>query len=89
MQYIVCIVGTAPIRGLGNSELEMNRKYHVKSYHETLESARVVATAKAKETPGEQYAIYVPTEIFEALPPAAPKMVHKKFNENGEVVIAL
>lgn len=88
MIYLVCHINQPPVRALTNTEYEMARASTVKSYHTSEESASKQAKKLATDTPGNQYGVMVVGQIWEALPPATPKLIHKKLNDSGEVVVA-
>lgn len=87
MHYIVCpLRPDAMPSGIGNS-LSINDKEALKllkifdtDEHEALRRAEELA----KKNPGVQYAVFAPVRIAETL---TPTVVHKKLNENGEIVL--
>lgn len=87
MQYLVAKIQPEIARNISLTEAEMDRKLWVKSYHTTRKSAADAAEFAASDMPGTQYAVFGILEIVESLPPAAPKLIHKKINDNGEIVV--
>lgn len=89
MQLLVCPVNPEHVRaGENRGEIVFDRKQHVKSLYSNSEDAAAAAKAAAIKTPGVQYAVFGIVEIFEALKPAAPKLLRKTINEQGEIVVS-
>ncbi len=87
MQFLVGKIRPDVIRNISGTEHEVERKAWVKSYHTSHVSAVEAAEYAAGNEPGAQFAVFGILEIVESLPPVAPKLIHKKINENGEIVV--
>lgn len=88
MQFLVCQLNPSDSMPETATRTALSTKERVKNYHVTVESASTAARDAAIANPGRQYAVFGIVEIFESLPPAQPKILRKKINENGEIVVS-
>jgi hypothetical protein len=89
MHYIIC-----PIRPDGtpidDNELVVTEKVAkkcLKNYFTNLDRAKAAAEQLAKDNPAVQFAVFKPVAIFETQKPAAPPVIRKKLNDQGEIVL--
>lgn len=87
MQFLVVPLKPASAVELRVGEYTMQRTDIVKVFYTNIDAARTMAEAAAVKEPGKQFAIMGILEIAEALPPAKAKLVHKRINDNGEIVM--
>jgi hypothetical protein len=90
MHYIVCPVRPASEGQPDGSQLINDRiardALKVFDIDEGLANQR--AERLAAKYPQVQFGVFAIKSICETLAPAPPKVIHKKLNENGEVVLA-
>lgn len=86
MQFIVSkILSADQRRGRGATKLAFAD--YIKEVWPTKPEAEQRATSLARENPGEQYAVMAIANIVEAQRPAEPKIIRKKINDAGEIVL--
>ncbi len=88
MVWLVAKYKAPAVRGLDDYEVEVMRADRINSYFTREDTAKKAAENLASDNPGVQYAVFGVLNIYETLPPAKPKVIHKVINEHGEVVMA-
>lgn len=90
MHYIVC-----PIRPVGENQPDGTNAIADKIARDALKVydvdeglAHQRAARLAAAHPQVQFGVFKISNIFETLAPPPPKVIHKKLNDNGEVVLA-
>lgn len=88
MQFFVAPVMPGDAIQQNATDWLFQRKDVVKGYYTDKRAAQAHATELALKTPGQQFAVFEISEIFETLPPAKPKVIRKHYNDAGEIVVA-
>lgn len=87
--FIIC-----PVRPAGGMDMDgatvisdKVARLCLKKYWVDEGLANNAAKALAKQNPQVQFAVFKPSRIYETLPPAEPKLIAKRINETGEIVL--
>lgn len=87
--YIVCPIRPAGAANINGSLNIMDKvaKECLRQYWVDPDQAQTYAEEMAKKHPQVAFAVLAPTSVVETLPPPPPKIIRKRINSSGELVL--
>lgn len=87
MDYIVMRLRNAEWEPLTNTEFSIPRNAIPKTVYTSEKAAYTAAQALAETNPGEIFAVFQSSVVYEVQKPELPPVVVKRFNDRGELVV--